>query len=319
MVLARPMLLERAFEKPEEIRELLLRSGPYASIGSYLPPAATGVRVVDGGPVDVLPWFRSNWAVNGVCRVAGAEAILHNPRFVGAAEHFLQAVSVMPSTVVVNVNAPMRAGAIHVDIPSFRGATRDRYALPLLQAMGASGLFERWRVVEVGIVTWFYAGPGGAYDYWPDGLDAPMASINGPFDNIALAADNDRMYHRIGWIGAPDAPSPPITPTATITHAGERWMIEDRAQVVATVPDPAVRMSILWKARADPMPADPPELTPSEIVDVFRLDFEARGQALPGGAGVLDDEAWLHRVHHTYYVDPEGGAGGAGAGPMHGA
>jgi hypothetical protein len=36
----------------------------------------------------------------------------------------------------------MPAGAIHVDIPSFRGAGRDRYPIVLLQAMGASGLFE---------------------------------------------------------------------------------------------------------------------------------------------------------------------------------
>ncbi len=49
---------------------------------------------------------------------------------------------VTPATVVVNVNAPMPAGAIHVDIPSFRGAGRDRYPIVLLQAMGASGLFE---------------------------------------------------------------------------------------------------------------------------------------------------------------------------------
>ena len=65
----------------------------------------------------------------------------------------------------------MRAGAIHQDIPAFRGAGRDRYPLTLLQAMGASGLFESWRIVEVGAVSWFYAGDGGAYDYWPDGLD----------------------------------------------------------------------------------------------------------------------------------------------------
>jgi hypothetical protein len=34
--------------------------------------------------------------------------------------------------------------------PSFRGAGRDRCPLPLLQAMGTSGLFESWRIIEVG-------------------------------------------------------------------------------------------------------------------------------------------------------------------------
>ncbi len=40
--------------------------------------------------------------------------------------------------------------------------------------MGTSGLFEPWRIVEVGAVAWFYAGDGGAYDYWPEGLGGPI-------------------------------------------------------------------------------------------------------------------------------------------------
>jgi len=88
----------------------------------------------------------------------------------------------------------MPAGNIHVDVPSFRGADRDRYPMPLLQAMAASGLFEDWRVAEAGVVWWNYQGPGGAYDYWPDGLDGPMRSEHPPFINSALVADNNRMY-----------------------------------------------------------------------------------------------------------------------------
>ena len=34
-------------------------------IASYLPAAATGVRLDANAGDDVLPWFRSNWAVNG--------------------------------------------------------------------------------------------------------------------------------------------------------------------------------------------------------------------------------------------------------------
>ncbi len=84
-----------------------------------------------------------------------------------------------------NVTAPMPAGNIHVDVPSFRGADRDRYPMQLLQAMAASGLFEDWRVAEAGAVWWNYQGPGGAYDYWPDGLDGPMRSEHPPFVNSA--------------------------------------------------------------------------------------------------------------------------------------
>lgn len=125
----------------------------------------------------------------------GAEVILHNPRLLRAASQLFDA-EVIPNTVAVNVTAPMPAGNIHVDVPSFRGADRDRYPMQLLQAMAASGLFEDWRVDEAGAVWWSYQGRGGAYDYWPDGLDGPMRSEHPPFINSALVADNNRMYHR---------------------------------------------------------------------------------------------------------------------------
>jgi hypothetical protein len=60
-------------------------------------------------------------------------------------------------------------------------------------------------VVEAGAVSWFHEGPGGGFHYWPVGPDGPMASEVSPFGNVAIVADNDRMYHRIGRIGDPAA------------------------------------------------------------------------------------------------------------------
>ena len=301
------MRLDQAFDDPVAIRRLVEVNGPFASIASYLPPAATGVRSGGDGLDDVLPWFRSNWVVNGRSMVDGAEAILYNHRFVAAACAFLDVDAVEPSTVVVNVNAPMRAGAIHQDIPAFRGAGRDRYSLTLLQAMGTSGLFEPWRIVEVGAVSWFYAGDGGAYDYWPDGLDGPMASERPPFDNVALLADNDRMFHRIGWVGAVDAPSLPITSAATIDHHDDgTWTISDQQTDVATYPDADVRISILWKARPARVTDDPPPLRAEQIVAIIDADLAERGAARAHDASVLDDDGWLRHVHDTYYPDITG-------------
>jgi hypothetical protein len=94
--------------------------------------------------------------------------------------------------------------------------------------MGSSGLFEPWRIVEAGAVVWFYEGPGGAYDYWPEGLNGPMRSERPPLTNRAIVADNDRMYHRIGWIGQPSPTTPTITPGAQIEHiAGNGWVVSD--------------------------------------------------------------------------------------------
>ena len=99
--------------------------------------------------------------------------------------------------------------------------------------MGTSGLFEQWRVVEVGAVSWFYDGPGGAYDYWPSGLGGPMRSMRPPFANVALVADNDRMFHRIARVGDLDAAAPPISPAALVHHTGETWTITDLREPVA--------------------------------------------------------------------------------------
>ncbi|HLZ06459.1 MAG TPA: hypothetical protein VKR55_30470 [Bradyrhizobium sp.] len=185
--------IENVFDDPDAIRTLVERHGPYRALASYLPVSATrGDREATAEHGGTLPWFRGTWAANGKPLVAGAELILENPRFREAASQLFQGAEVVPNTIAVNVNAPMPSGAVHVDIPSFRGTTRDRYPIQLLQAMGSSGLFEPWRIVEAGAVVWFYEGPGGAYEYWPDGLSGPKRSVSAPLTNRALVADNDR-------------------------------------------------------------------------------------------------------------------------------
>ena len=43
-----------------------------------------------------------------------------------------------------------------------------------------------------------------------------MLTEQPPFRNVAIMADNDRMYHRIGSVGAPDAPLPQMTAAAEL-------------------------------------------------------------------------------------------------------
>ena len=61
--------------------------------------------------------------------VDGAETILHNHRFIDAARELFGSPKIRPTFIVVNLNAPMPAGPIHVDVPTFRGATREQYPL----------------------------------------------------------------------------------------------------------------------------------------------------------------------------------------------
>jgi hypothetical protein len=167
--------------------------------------------------------------------------------------------------------------------------------------MGSSGLFEAWRIIEVGAVVWFYEGRGGEYEYWPDGLDGPKLSVRGPLTNTALVADNDRMYHRIGWIGEPTAKIPAISPVAQIEHTGTDWVISDGGREVHRYSDQQIRISILWKGRVRLDVDGEDELTAERIVHVFQSNLVSRGVNVSVPSSPLSDQAWLDRVHSTYY------------------
>ena len=306
--------IERVFDDPDAVRALVEWHGPYRTMASYLPVSATRGEQASNAQVQVLPWFRGTWAADGRPLVDGAQAILDNPRFREAASQLFDGVEVTPSTIAVNVNAPMPSGVIHVDIPSFRGATRDRYPIQLLQAMGSSGLFEAWRIIEAGAVVWFYEGRGGEYNYWPDGLAAPMRSERAPLTNRALVADNDRMYHRIGWVGDPAPKIPAISSHAEIKHdTGAGWVITDGGREVQRYSDEQIRISILWKggirhAAGIETGANTQPLTDERIAHIFQSDLISRGIARPdrtsslSGQPLLSDQIWLDLVHLVYYA-----------------
>ena len=139
--------IEPAFDDREHVRSMFERHAPYRALAAYAPEGIKDETREEAKP-PVLPWFRGDWALGGKPLVEGAEAILHNKTFLDAAESLLGTSSVYPEFVAVNINAPAPAGTTHVDNPSFYGATREDYPLPFLRVMGASGLFETWRVVR---------------------------------------------------------------------------------------------------------------------------------------------------------------------------
>ena len=265
--IAKPIRIKPAFDDPEEVRALFEHHGPYRTMEGYLPITREGTS---------LPWFRGNWAANGEPLVTGAEKILHNQRFIAAARAFFGGSTVRPTFIVVNVNAPMPAGLTHVDIPTFRGATRDQYPLRLLVDMGHSGLFESWRVVQAGALTWLYDGPGGNFEYWPEGLSGPMFVERPPFGNVAIMADNDRVYHRIGRVGEPDAEPPGITSAAEIRPVGRgAWEIVENGETRATYPSSAIRLSLLWKGIRE-SEAHSEVLTLDRVMSIFIADLRRR-------------------------------------------
>ena len=185
-----PIRIDPAFDNPEKIRAMFKENAPYRATAAYAPSGIVD-ETREQTERRVPPWFRGNWAVGGKPLVEGAERILWNKKFLEAAKACFVSELVEPEFVVINVNAPMPAGPTHIDNPSFLGATRENYPLPLLRVMGHSGLFEAWRVMRASSITWFYEGPGGSFEYWPEGLDGPMVSEQSPFNNVALCADTD--------------------------------------------------------------------------------------------------------------------------------
>src|SRR5215472_13854180 len=221
----KPIRIEPAFEDREQIRAMFERYAPYRALATYAPGGLQD-ESRDNAKQPVLPWFRGDWALGGKPLVEGAELILHNKEFLKAARSMFGTSHVHPEFVAVNINGPMPAGDIHMDNPSFYGATRVDYPLPFLRVMGFSRLFDEWRVVQASAISWFYEGAGGSFDYWPDGLDSPMLSEQPPFGNVAIISDNDQLYHRISPIGDPAAELPRISAEAQIQLDGHgNWVI----------------------------------------------------------------------------------------------
>jgi len=296
----KPIRIKPAFDDPGRIRAMFERYAPYPALATYAPEGIkeeSHERAVR--PVD--PWFRGDWALGGEPLVDGADLILHNKRFLEAAKAAFGTSCLNPEFVAVNINGPMAAGRTHVDNPSFYGATRVDYPLPFLRVMGASGLFEAWRVVRASTISWFYEGKGGNFDYWPDGLDGPMRSEQPPFRNVALCGDNDRMYHRIGPIGNGSEEMPRMSASAKIQSDGEgNWIILENGDVRATYPSHAIRFSVLWKAAVRDRRSSTDNLTLDRIMAIFTADLRDRSVEFQMPSDPLTDTLWILLLQRIY-------------------
>lgn len=296
----RTIRIEPAFDDPGKIRAMFERHAPYRALAAYAPEGVKD-ETCEEVKHPVLPSFRGDWALAGRSLVEGAGAILHNKSFLEAARTAFGASVIYPEFVAVNINGPGPAGSIHIDNPSFYGATRVDYPLPFLRVMGSSGLFEPWRVVRASTLSWFYAGSGGSFDYWPEGLDGPMLREQSPFGNVALCADTDRMYHRIGSIGDSDAALPRMSASAHIQSDGDsNWSILENGEVRATYPGHAMRFSILWKAAIGDRKSTTDDLTLDRIMAIFTADLRHRCVDFQMPSDPVTDSNWILMLQRTY-------------------
>lgn len=300
MTFIKPIRIEPAFDDREQIRAMFERCAPYPTIATYAPEGVED-ETSEEARRPVLPWFRGDWALGGEPIVENAELILHNKRFLEVSRNVFGSSRVYPEFVAVNLNGPMPASTTHVDNPSFYGATRVDYPLPFLRVMGSSGLFETWRVVRASTISWFYEGVGGSLDYWPNGICGPMFSEHPPFGNFALCADFDRLYHRIGPTGDPNAQLPLMSAAAEIRpDGGGNWAIVEKGQILAEYPSHAIRLSILWKAEVLDIRLRTNNLTLDRIMSVFIGDLRRRRVEFQIPSDPLADTNWILLLQRSY-------------------
>jgi hypothetical protein len=300
--LATPIVLERAFEYPERLLELLDQGAPYKTLSAVHkdPPG-----------IPAAPWFRNFWALGGKLVFPGAEELFHNPLYIEAAKEAFGAEVVSPLAMMTNLNAPSPAGPPHLDLPFFRGAHQREVPSWMLAPMGYSGLFQPWAIPVVSVITWFYQGPGGEFEYWPDGLDEPSLRFSKLAANQAVMADNEYTYHRVCQVGSPEVflPDNRVPYSATLDLEGDEWIIRDGAAEVARYERGDIRISVLWKAycfedqaAADAFTSGEDDLSPGQIVDIFQDDLRSRGIELDPPENLDGGDRWGQAIRETYGV-----------------
>jgi hypothetical protein len=293
---SRPVRLEGIFDEPESILRLVEQRAPYVTMAAYH-------RMQDTlGGARTQPFFRDAFE---------DEFLLQNPRWLRAAREAFQAEIVRPFKCILNLNGPMAATGVHVDLPIFRGFAAPTVPVWLLMNMSYSGLFQDWMVPIASGLAWFYRGEGGAFAYWPDGPEGPPAVERSPLWNSGVMSDNEFMFHGVSPIGS-DAERARLAGRLRagdlLHYAGQGdWEIRDGERTAFRLPAAQVRISLLWKAyvfrdqrHLASFEDRAMDLTTEQVVQIYRQDLARRDIALPPPADLFTDAGWRSALESAY-------------------
>ena len=309
-----PVQLDSVFADPGIVREMIERHSPYLPVQRYFTNQAEFEASSGKGAMFIAPNFRGDWAYDEPL-VEGIEPLFHHEGFREAAAKVFGAEIVRPQQVYCNltVQLPFNQGGGHTDVPAFRGVDRTQYPISLLQVMGHSQLFERYRVFIATGVAWFYQGEDGGFEYWPDGPKAGSKIHEGDIYNTAVVGDNDFMYHRVRPTGAPsDGLLQGMTLDTRLEHqAGARWRIVEADSVLSSFDYAQIRSSVSWKAmvfrdeeearvydeKLDEIPID-------QVWATFEEDLALRGVEATRPADPVADAHWMKTLSAAYIEEP---------------
>mgnify|MGYP001823916075 FL=1 len=295
--LPKPLRFGPVFDDPEAVLRCVRAGSPYR-LQSVVDRTYAGE--------EYTPWFKAYWVVSGKPLLPEAEPLFREPRLLEAAAQCFGAEIIRPQVLMVNLQAPMPASAVHLDMPHFRGAPARTHAPELLYAMGRSGLFERWAIRIASALVWFHRGIGGAFECWPEGPERASQLEAPPLWNVGLLADNDRMLHRTQEIGPPEARLPHgVLRDSSELHTADEggWKIRDGGALLRRYPAEQLRISLLWKAHAladaeeaRVLDSGSDDLDPQRIETIFAQHAREHGVALPPTDDPRTDPDWIHAV-----------------------
>jgi hypothetical protein len=291
-----PVRLDRMFNDPDIVIDLIKARAPYPTLAEYH-------QMQDSlGGAQTRPWFRTHFQ---------DELLLQNPRWLQAAKDAFSAQIVRPFKCILNLNGPMPAGGVHVDLPVYRGFAAPAAPVWLLMNMTYSGLFQPWMVPIASGLAWFYRGVGGEFEYWADGTHAPPRIETTPMWNTGVMSDNEFMWHGVRAIGTPEDQKKlnGVLNVSDRLHyrGGEEWEIRDGARLVARLSPSQLRISLLWKAYVflnDEHLASfenrDMDLTLDQVIDIYREDLASKGVTVRRPADAINDVPWRKVLEGNY-------------------
>ncbi len=290
-----PFLSDRDADEMSRIAERLGSFGTYAneatsdSLGEELPQrfdaALNYIEAgIDGqGNADDREtaarrtnYFRETYVYGEEIRVDGIQAFADNPEIVSAAKNLSGLDVIVPAIIYANILIPGQELAVHTDVPEFRGVNRKNVPQWLLVTMLQSGLFDAWRVPIITCVSWFGSAKGGAFTFYPDGVDGARDSIPAKH-NSAILLDTDTVLHGVERVAAKPQELPPISAATRLHYLKDgQWLLRDGETDLTNYDWSELRYSISWKAYC------------------FADDGERK--AFENGHDVLDLESILNRL-----------------------
>lgn len=232
-------------------------------------------------------YFRETYAYGDEIHAPGIEPFLRFEGFLEAAREIFDRPVIEPAIVFANILLPGQELALHTDVPEFRGISRKLHPQWLCVVMHHSGLFDRWRMPIATAVSWYQDARGGAFAFYPDGVDAPAVAQPVRF-NTAVILDTDSVFHGVDRVASDTTEAPPFKPGMRVHSLGEgsgRWEVRDGETPIGTYDWDEMRFSVSWKAycfrteeERDSWRSGTDDLSVDLVLDTLEDDLRARGR-----------------------------------------